>query len=655
MLGESNNDEDSPNLFGLTEEERRRHRQDSKQLSKPDFRKNRGVKPVGGSQGSKKQLIIVLAPIVVGLGILCLPVNAASCLTAVGRMLCESKSFEAAIRCCDLALGLNPASADAYSLRAEANDDRGLYDQAIADYSRAILMDPLRASPFFQRGAVYYEKHDYKNAIADLSSAIKAQPDNAVAYVRRGIAHARMGDYDAAISDYDRASKLDPANTEAMYNRAWALDLQYDQTMENGNTGAALNQAQHSKLSQRVTDLSQKLEGAKTDPQLYYERAMVCLKLRKWKEAIADFGSAISLNPKFTSAYVNRGFAYSSLRQFDPAISDYTAAIAVSPQNPSAYYRRGIAYDGNANYTKALADYLMASRLNPSGASKYAAAQAADARRLNIPTAAVVSLAVAPKPSVVPGHPSTNSAAPVSVQSGVAPHAVTSAVSVHVSSGGSTVALQAAPKSLSAAPKSNPAVSIVPGNLTVTPGPLADKRLLLLSRIEALKLKGTSVKPFMDLFNNLETEATKDSEDQLSKDLSYLADKLSEQEDLVKQAHMPGLIRVGAPSPPSSSGKTASGSRDKFSSLNAPFHNPDYDRRYQLLNDRFNDWNQQLMRMPHTPNDSPEDKKRYDDAKKKVRDMKSAWRQVALKARNQQSHAEALSDMETLERAGKPF
>jgi hypothetical protein len=78
--------------------------------------------------------------------------------------------------------------------------------------------------------------------------------------------------------------------------------------------------------------------------------------------------------------------------------------------------------------------------------------------------------------------------------------------------------------------------------LTVASGPLPDKRLLLLSRIEALKAKGTSVKPFMDLFANIETEAPKASEEQIGKDVSYLADKLAEQEDLYKESRKPGTV-----------------------------------------------------------------------------------------------------------------
>jgi hypothetical protein len=72
-------------------------------------------------------------------------------------------------------------------------------------------------------------------------------------------------------------------------------------------------------------------------------------------------------------------------------------------------------------------------------------------------------------------------------------------------------------------------------SLAIAPGPLADKRLMLLSRIEGLRSKGTSVKPFMDIFTKIETEVPSVPLEQLTKDIAYLNEKLSDQETLVKQ------------------------------------------------------------------------------------------------------------------------
>jgi hypothetical protein len=86
--------------------------------------------------------------------------------------------------------------------------------------------------------------------------------------------------------------------------------------------------------------------------------------------------------------------------------------------------------------------------------------------------------------------------------------------------------------------------------MTVAAGPLMDKRLMLLSRIEALKAKGTSVKPFLDLFDNIEGETKQQaSEEKISGDIAYLAEKLTDQENLVKEARAAGTVHRQASGP----------------------------------------------------------------------------------------------------------
>ena len=68
---------------------------------------------------------------------------------------------------------------------------------------------------WYLRGDAYLEKKgDYDQAIADFSRAIALNPDNAEYWHDRGAAHFRKGDYDRAIADYARACQLAPDNTE---------------------------------------------------------------------------------------------------------------------------------------------------------------------------------------------------------------------------------------------------------------------------------------------------------------------------------------------------------------------------------------------------------------------------------------------------------
>ncbi len=56
--------------------------------------------------------------------------------------------------------------------------DKGKYDDAIADYTKAIALDPEDAAAYTNRGEVYEEKGDKEQAIADFRKALEIDPSN---------------------------------------------------------------------------------------------------------------------------------------------------------------------------------------------------------------------------------------------------------------------------------------------------------------------------------------------------------------------------------------------------------------------------------------------------------------------------------------------
>jgi tetratricopeptide (TPR) repeat protein len=103
----------------------------------------------------------------------------------------------------------------AYTNRGRAYDDKGLYDQAIADATRVIALKPDNAVAYNNRGNAYANKGLYDQAIADYTQAIALKSDDAIAYQNRGIAYEDKGSRDQAIADYRAALRLDPTRQKA--------------------------------------------------------------------------------------------------------------------------------------------------------------------------------------------------------------------------------------------------------------------------------------------------------------------------------------------------------------------------------------------------------------------------------------------------------
>jgi tetratricopeptide (TPR) repeat protein len=99
-----------------------------------------------------------------------------------------------------------------YDIRGSAYFIKGLYDQAIADYTRSIALKPeaaMAANAYNSRGLAYDTKRLYDQAIGDFTQAIALKPDLAFAYAGRGFAYEEKGLRDPAVADYRAALKLD--------------------------------------------------------------------------------------------------------------------------------------------------------------------------------------------------------------------------------------------------------------------------------------------------------------------------------------------------------------------------------------------------------------------------------------------------------------
>ncbi|GHU59519.1 hypothetical protein FACS1894133_6470 [Clostridia bacterium] len=117
------------------------------------------------------------------------------------------------------AIELNPDYAMAYNSRGFAYRNLGEYDKAIADYTKAIELKPDYARAYFNRGYAFDDKGEYDKAIADYTKAIEFKPDYAVAYYNRGCVFDDEGEYDKAIADYTKAIELEPDDAVAYNNR----------------------------------------------------------------------------------------------------------------------------------------------------------------------------------------------------------------------------------------------------------------------------------------------------------------------------------------------------------------------------------------------------------------------------------------------------
>lgn len=116
-----------------------------------------------------------------------------------------------------------PEEAAIWSNRGLVRASQLHLDEAIADYTQAIVLAPNVPDPYLNRGAAYEMQQAWDAAIADYNQVLALDPEEAGAYNNRGNAEAGLGDWQAAIADYQQAADLDPDFALARVNYGLAL------------------------------------------------------------------------------------------------------------------------------------------------------------------------------------------------------------------------------------------------------------------------------------------------------------------------------------------------------------------------------------------------------------------------------------------------
>ena len=194
-----------------------------------------------------------------------------------------------------------------YFRRAYKNGDLGKYEEAIEDYTKAIVLKPDYAEAYNNRGFAWHSLGLYERAIEDYNKAIELKPDNAVIYRNRGDAWDDLGHHERAIKDYDMAIELKPDDDIAYNNRGYAW---------NGL----------GKYERAIEDCNKAIELKSDDAPPYRHRGNAFKALEQYDKAIEDFNSAIKLDPDYAEAYSDRADVYEKLGEKELAKADLAKA-----------------------------------------------------------------------------------------------------------------------------------------------------------------------------------------------------------------------------------------------------------------------------------------------------------------------------------------
>ena len=195
-------------------------------------------------------------------------------------------------------------------------------NEALREYSTVIKMAPDLSDPFLFRAIIFNEKGMYEKAVEDMSKAIELEGDgNPNLFSLRGDIYSNAGKNEEAFADFKKGISLDPA-----------IAKNYRGLM---NTGLELN-----KNTELMAIIKNAVSGSELKNGAVWEVwGDMNLRTKAFAEADKAYSNALSLNPAAATAdtYNNAAIAALNTNSFPRAKSLSEKAITLEPGNYLLY------------------------------------------------------------------------------------------------------------------------------------------------------------------------------------------------------------------------------------------------------------------------------------------------------------------------------
>ena len=189
----------------------------------------------------------------------------------------------------------------------------GRPEEAVVEYKAALALDPKHAKAHNNLALSLVELGELEEAAQHFQASLAIEP-KAEIYSDLGFTQARLGNAQDALANYQKALALDPNCASAHANLAVSF-------------------VQSGDLAQAETHYRQALAGRPT-AEIHNGLGFVLAREGRSADAIAEFRTAIDLDPKFTPAYNNLAEALVREGKLQEAADAYQRSLAEKPSAP---------------------------------------------------------------------------------------------------------------------------------------------------------------------------------------------------------------------------------------------------------------------------------------------------------------------------------
>lgn len=230
-------------------------------------------------------------------------------------------------------------------LRAQSLEAAGNYDQALAEFERAIQTNPRMTVAYLGAGDIYRDKGDYNTAEQRYSAAARIEPRNFDAQYFHGLTLQLLNRLEDSVRAYLRALAIKPEDFNANLNLGSAY-------LQLGEPRQALTYAE------RSVQLNGKDAAARSNLGAVYA------SLNRHDDAVVEFQQAAELTPLTGPLLLNLANSLNKVGRFEEMVNTLEQLARTEP-TAVCFERLGVGHFNLRQYDQALVNFRKSLESDP--------------------------------------------------------------------------------------------------------------------------------------------------------------------------------------------------------------------------------------------------------------------------------------------------
>jgi len=185
-----------------------------------------------------------------------------------------------------------------------------------------------KAGSYYQDGKNSFTNGNYEKAAESFTAAIKENPNRANYYIDYGMTLIELGQYEEALKQFDCA-----------YMDKDVLVVKRNNKRVHRGRGITYYRMQ--KYTEAIEEFREALEIdelSDLDVDILYYMGNALMATGCYEKAIASYNIVLSMESKNAIAYNSRALCYRNIKEYEKSLADYDTAISLDPKQYDYYF-----------------------------------------------------------------------------------------------------------------------------------------------------------------------------------------------------------------------------------------------------------------------------------------------------------------------------